>query len=153
MPDPLSGQGGEIRSLNVSSPLGTAEITQSDYGSHLPLVDPNALAALEAAVDGPAIAQRFARDYTDMWEARLRRLVIAVEARDRATALDILINLKNSSKMVGGLRLSCLAEHLEQTLRHAELSDPFALMAAVTDQGNQTVKELKSTYIAKNSHD
>ncbi|GAC1599913.1 MAG: hypothetical protein NVS3B6_09520 [Pseudarthrobacter sp.] len=114
-------------------------------------MDPSVLATLEADVDDPAIAQRFARDYSKMWEARYRRLAAAFEAQDRDAALDVLFSLKISSTMVGGLRLAHLAEHLEQTLRNGRFSDGQALVAVVADHGSRTIQELRSTYILNDS--
>ncbi len=111
------------------------------------MVDPSVLAALEADVDDPAIARRFARDYAELWEGRYARLAAAFEARDWDAALDVLFSLKVSSTMVGGLRLARIAEHMEQSLRNGEFSDGQALVAVVADYGNRTIQELRSTYI------
>jgi hypothetical protein len=61
----------------------------------------------------PLVAQRFARDYAEMWDVRYRQLAAPFEARDRDSALDAVISLKISSAMIGGLRLGHLAEDLE----------------------------------------
>lgn len=147
MSDPRSTLRGGITPVDDRDPHKTAETMPRYRGGHLPLVDPCVLAALEADVDDPAIAQRFARDYAQMWEARYRRLATAFETQDRDAALDVLISLKSASTMVGGLRLAALAEHLEQTLRNGEFNDGQPLVAVVADHGNQTIQELRSTYI------
>lgn len=115
------------------------------------MVDPRVLATMEADVDDPAIAQRFARDYAQMWEARYRRLAAAFEAQDRDAALDVITSLKISSTMVGGLRLAHLAEYMEQILRNGQFSDGQALVAVLADHGNQTIQELRSTYIVNDN--
>lgn len=111
------------------------------------MVDPRVLAVLEADVDDPAVARRFARDYAQMWEVRYRRLAAAFEAQDRDAALDVLNSLKISSTMVGALRLAALAEHLEQTLSDGEFNDGQALVAVIADHGHRTIQELRSTYL------
>lgn len=147
MSDPLSTLPGRGDPVADHEPRQTAEKTPHYRGDHLPMVDPRVLAVLEADVDDPAVARRFARDYTQMWEARYRRLAAAFEAQDRDAALDVLNSLKISSIMVGALRLAALAEHLEQTLRDAEFNDGQALVAVIAEQGNRTMQELRSTYI------
>ena len=72
----------------------------------LPLVDSGILADLEEQLDGAELALRFARDYAAMWDQRYRRLALAVENQDRASALDAIISLRITSAMVGGLRLA-----------------------------------------------
>lgn len=147
MSDPLSTPGGVVSPVADREAPETAEIVPPTRGGHLPLVDPGVLANMEADVDDPAIAQRFARDYAHIWESRYRRLAAAFEAQDRDAALEVLISIKVSSIMVGGLRLAHTAEYLEQTLRDGRFSDGQALVTVVADHGNQTVQELRSTYI------
>ncbi|WP_426996570.1 Hpt domain-containing protein [Pseudarthrobacter sp. N5] len=124
--------------------------TPPDNSDELPLVDPDILQELEDEVDGPRVAHRFARDYTEMWVQRYRRLTAAVDRQDRADALDAIISLKTSSAMVGGLRLARLAEDLEQIIRRGDFSAGRALVTAVADHGGQTVKELQFLYVTTN---
>lgn len=142
-----SPRGGENH-INAPEPDGaTAETTPRYAGDDLPLMDPRVLAALELQVGGPTVAQRFARDYAEMWDDRYRQLAVAFGARDRDTALEAVISLKTSSAMIGGMRLARLAEHLEHIIQNGKLNDGYELVAILADHGNRTVQELQTTYL------
>ena len=113
----------------------------------LPLVDGAVLQELEEDLAGTGIAQRFARDYTAMWDQRYSRLAAAVHRQDSDSALDAAISLKISSAMVGGLRLSRLAELLEALIRRGDFGQGKMLMERVASDGGLTVSELRRTYI------
>lgn len=113
----------------------------------LPLVDGAVLQELEEDLAGTGIAQRFARDYMAMWDQRYSRLAAAVHRQDSDSALDAAISLKISSAMVGGLRLSRLAELLEALIRRGDFGQGQVLMERVASDGGLTVSELRRTYI------
>lgn len=113
----------------------------------LPLIDAAVLDELEDELAGTGLAQRFARDYADMWDLRLARLGTAVDSQDEDSALDAVISLKISSAMVGGLRLARLAELLEGLIRKGDFTQGQAMMAGVARDGARTVSELQATYI------
>lgn len=113
----------------------------------LPLVDGAVLQELEEELAGTGLAQRFARDYTAMWDQRYSRLAAAVHQQDSDSALDAAISLKISSAMVGGLRLARLAELLEALIRQGEFGQGQVLMERVAADGGLTISELQSTYI------
>lgn len=113
----------------------------------LPLVNVAVLEDLEAELAGPALAQRFARDYADMWDQRYTRLAAAVERQDVAACLDAAISLKITSAMLGGERLSKLAELLENVVRQGDFGQGRVVMERVAMDGTRTVSELRSTYL------
>ncbi|MBT2537106.1 Hpt domain-containing protein [Arthrobacter sp. ISL-69] len=113
----------------------------------LPLVDLAVLQDLEEQLAHPAVAQKFARDYATLWSQRHQKLAAALNRQDAAGALDAVISMKIASAMVGGLRLSRLAEQLEEFIRKGDLEKGHALIAAVELHGSATVKELRDTYI------
>lgn len=115
--------------------------------AELPLVDLAVLQDLEEQLAHPAVAQRFARDYATLWSQRHQKLAAALDRQDAAAALDAVISMKIASAMVGGLRLSRLAEQLEEFIRRGDLENGHALIAAVELHGCATVKELQDTYI------
>ncbi|MFJ5860730.1 Hpt domain-containing protein [Pseudarthrobacter sp. NPDC092439] len=119
----------------------------------LPLVNAAVLEDLEAELAGPALAKRFAQDYADMWDQRYTRLAAAVERQDVAACLDAAISLKITSAMLGGERLSKLAELLENVVRQGDFGQGRLLMERVAVDGSQTVSELQSTYIAAGGQD
>jgi hypothetical protein len=129
--------------------LGTASNPDDAVlpGAELPLVDLAVLQDLSAQLAHPAVAQNFARDYATLWTQRYQRLAAAMDRQDFAGALDAVISMKIASAMVGGLRLSRLAERLEGFIRNGDLENGFALIAAVEVHGSATVKELQDTYI------
>lgn len=113
----------------------------------LPLVDLAVLQDLEEQLAHPAVAQKFARDYATLWSQRHQKLAAALKRQDAAAALDAVISMKIASAMVGGLRLSRLAEQLEEFIRRGDLENGHALIAAVELHGSATVKELQDNYI------
>lgn len=113
----------------------------------LPLVNVAVLEDLEAELAGPALAQRFARDYADMWDQRYTRLAAAVERQDVTACLDAAISLKITSAMLGGERLSKLAELLESVVRQGDFGQGRVVMERVAMDGTRTVSELRSTYL------
>jgi hypothetical protein len=115
--------------------------------AELPLVDLAVLQDLEEQLAHPAVAQKFARDYATLWSQRHQKLAAALDRQDVAAALDAIISMKIASAMVGGLRLSRLAEQLEEFIRRGDLEHGRDLLAAVELHGCATVKELRDTYI------
>lgn len=145
-PSPIPSDGGASRFLPAAS-LVPAGLGPEARGDALPLVDQAVLKELEEQLDGPAVAMRFARDYTDMWEQRFRRLASALARQDRAAAMDAVISLKISSAMVGGLRLAWLAEQLEHLIRREDYDSGHSVLAEVAEHGGQTVRELRFMYL------
>ncbi|WP_193342023.1 Hpt domain-containing protein [Pseudarthrobacter sp. AB1] len=113
-------------------------------------VDPDILAELEEELDGPELALGFARDYASLWDQRFSRLAAAVHTEDRPAALDAVISLRIASAMVGGTRLSVLAQALEEAIRSRDFVQGQGLLAIVAEHGGHTVSELQASYILKN---
>jgi hypothetical protein len=113
-------------------------------------VEPDILAELEEELDGPELALGFARDYASLWDQRFGRLSTAVHTEDRPAALDAIISLRIASAMVGGIRLSVLAQALEDAVRRSDFVQGQALLATVAEHGVLTVSELQANYILKN---
>ncbi len=113
-------------------------------------VEPDILAELETELDGPELARGFARDYAALWDQRFSRLTAAVQAEDRPEALDAVISLRITSAMVGGIRLSVLAQALEDAIRRSDFVQGQALLATLAEHGVRTVSELQANYILKN---
>jgi hypothetical protein len=113
----------------------------------IPLVDLLVLQDLESQLARPAVAQKFALDYIEIWEQRYLNLTRAIFGQDRATALDAAISLKIGSAMVGGLRLARLAEDIEDLIRSESWDTGESLLARVSDLGRETVAQLRRSYL------
>ncbi|MET1089576.1 MAG: Hpt domain-containing protein [Arthrobacter sp.] len=113
----------------------------------LPLVDARILRDLEDQLQGPDLARRFARDYAGMWDGRRSRLAAAIAGQDQTSALDAAISLRTTSAMVGGLRLTRLAEMLEGLIRKGDFGRCRTLMKRVAAHGDLTVSELRAHYL------
>lgn len=113
-------------------------------------VEPDILAELEEELDGPELALGFARDYAALWDQRFSRLAGAVHTEDRPIALDAVISLRITSAMVGGIRLSFLAQALGDAIRGSDFVQSQALLATLAEHGVRTVSELQANYILKN---
>lgn len=149
-PDP--GTGEESSSISAAFPLWVSPSADPALSLEavglLPLINVAVLEDLETELAGPALAQRFARDYAAMWDQRSTRLAAAVERQDVAATLDAAISLKITSAMLGGERLSKLAELLERAVGAGDFALGRAVMARVAVDGKATVAELQATYIA-----
>jgi len=130
-------------------PQSTAALSPVSHrdDAELPLVDLAVLQDLSDQLAHPAVAQNFARDYATLWTQRYQKLAAAMDRQDFAAALDAVISMKIASAMVGGLRLSRLAEQLEGFIRNGDLENGLALITSVEVHGSATVKELQDTYI------
>jgi HPt (histidine-containing phosphotransfer) domain-containing protein len=146
-PDPGSS---DESAATGSDPSGIVTALSQEAAGHLPFVDAGVLEELEDELAGSGLAQSFARDYAAMWDQRYTRLAAAVHSKDSAAALDAAISLKISSAMVGGIRLSKLAELLETLIRQGDFGKGKVLMERVAEDGVQTISELQATYILKN---
>ncbi|MCY1236237.1 hypothetical protein D9M72_488830 [compost metagenome] len=104
---------------------------------------------MEEQLGGPAIAVAFARDYTRLWDQRQRTLIAAIDHEDRDAALDAVISVKVSSAMVGGTRMSRLAESLEACILTGDFPAGRALLETLARYGAATVNELRTHYITK----
>jgi HPt (histidine-containing phosphotransfer) domain-containing protein len=113
-------------------------------------VEPEVLAELEAELEGPELARKFARDYAALWDQRFSRLAAAVRAGDRPDALDAIISLRTASAMVGGVRLAMQARSLESAIRRDDFARGQDLLAGVAEHGASTIAELQAKYILKN---
>jgi hypothetical protein len=127
--------------------LGAASNDAELPGAELPLVDLAVLQDLAEQLAHPAVAQNFARDYANLWTQRYQKLAAALDRQDVPAALDAVISMKIASAMVGGLRLSRLAEQLEEFIRRGDLESGLALIAAVELVGSATVKDLQDSYV------
>ena len=143
----FSGDEGAVFVPAPSQPTAAPGPASNLDDADLPLVDLAVLQDLEEQLAHPAVAQKFARDYATLWSQRHQKLAAALKRQDGAAALDAVISMKIASAMVGGLRLSRLAEQLEEFIRRGDLENGYALIAAVEFHGSATVKELQDNYI------
>lgn len=114
---------------------------------HTPLVDAQVLRDLEEELGNPTVARSFARDFTEVWEERHRKLADAVARGDVAASHDAVLSVKITSLMVGAARLAQLAVKLEKALCLGHLKDAPGVVAEIQDCGARTVRELRVTYI------
>ena len=115
-----------------------------------PILDLAEFQLLEDQVGDPRTARIFASDFARLWRVRYETLAAAVERGDAAAALDTILSLRTSSAMVGGVRLSVLAAHLEEHILNGELRDARPLLNDIADCGQRTVKELRESYVLRN---
>lgn len=146
---PVAGVAPELPAAGVPT-AGPTAAAPSVGGEPARWVEPEILAELETELDGPELARGFARDYAALWDQRFSRLAAAVQAEDHPAALDAVISLRITSAMVGGIRLSVLAQALEDAIRRDDFVQGQALLAGVAEHGVRTVSELQAKYILKN---
>lgn len=148
----ISGSGSSdgdssLECLHASPAPGHAMITESGQGPP-PVLDRTILADLEEDFDSPAVARSFAQDYIGLWKQRLDRLTFAVNSDDREAALDAGLSLKNSSAMVGAVRLSVLAVKLLQIIQCGDMPSARNLLPVVAEQGDETIRAIQHDYLS-----
>ena len=144
-----SGVEGSDRVPSGNTSFGDPPEQGTDGLADRPWLDPDVLLDMEDQLGGPAIPLAFARDYARLWDQRQRALVVAIEDEDRDAALDAVISVKVSSAMVGGARMSRLAESLETCIRNGDFPAGRALLDTFAGYGAATVDELRTRYITK----
>jgi hypothetical protein len=150
-PPLTSSSGGDPAEPAAAGPVADADAGFSTPGAlESRWVEPAILAELEEELDGPQLAQEFARDYAALWDQRFSKLSAAVSIQDRPASLDAVISLRIASSMVGGLRLAVLAQALEDAVRSGDFPQGQVLLERVAEHGLHTVSELLANYILKN---
>lgn len=123
--------------------------------SSQPFVDLTVLETLRSELEpDSAYCRVFVNSYIQQLPLRLARLRRAVEAMDLDAAMDAVLSLKTSSRMVGAAYLGTLADELESILRRSaagpwpELSQPVGLQLALLESmeacAGQTVAGLSA---------
>jgi HPt (histidine-containing phosphotransfer) domain-containing protein len=82
----------------------------------LAVLDPNPLLCLVEDA-GAEVAGDFFRTYLQMLPLRTAKLVHTLMEGDQDAALDAVLSLKSTSRMVGALRLAALCSELENDVR------------------------------------
>ncbi|MDJ0313998.1 Hpt domain-containing protein [Arthrobacter sp. H35-D1] len=116
--------------------------------TELPLVDTEALQALEDSLQGqkpPAL--EFVRSFAKMWPQRFERIRGAVDSCEWAKAVDAAISLYSSSSMAGVPRLSRLAAELVQLLKRGHYIKAATMLDQLHRCGDQTVAQLVASYL------
>ncbi|WP_247650013.1 Hpt domain-containing protein [Clavibacter capsici] len=109
-----------------------------------PSPSPSAPADPHPLTQGQQACIGFLRFFVDLWPTRWERLDAAVRAEDRAAALDACLSVKSSAAMVGALRLSGIASHLEGAIRAADQSGARALLADLGEVGERSMDAMRS---------
>ncbi|MHA7175605.1 hypothetical protein ACX80D_03030 [Arthrobacter sp. Sr24] len=115
--------------------------------SSLPLVCLATLESLEESLDGEqALCQRFVSTYVDMWPGRFVRIFEAVSAGHSEHAMDAVLSLRSSCKMIGAVRLGELADDLVNDLNAGCMAAATKHLKALRKCGNETAWQLTSSY-------
>ncbi|XAS68261.1 Hpt domain-containing protein [Micrococcaceae bacterium Sec5.7] len=86
-----------------------------------PVVDPAVLRQLRAELDADeAYCKVFVRNYLDQLPRRVSRLRCALISGDLEAAMDAVLSLKTSSRMVGACCLGAIADEVETALKHVQ---------------------------------
>lgn len=113
----------------------------------LPLVDLETLARLEHQLSDPQPARAFARDYIACFQERYLRLARAVGTSNLEVAMDAVLSLRNSSRMVGASRLSAMAAGVESAVTSADIDSARRALPNIEQCGLDTIGELELRYL------
>lgn len=104
-------------------------------GGRLPLVDQRVLRRLRAELGSDAdYTDTFVSNYLNQLPLRISRLHTALCSADSHAAMDAVLSLKTSSRMVGAACLGALAAELETLLRSIPEADYDAEMPRLCEQ-------------------
>lgn len=128
-------------------------MTQPD-GYSLPLLDPAVLERLRNELeDNEGIWKVFVEGFIAQMPQRLQKVRLALTTGDMAGAMDAVLSLKTTSKMVGAERLASLAYELEQSLREeASTADPAVALPRIAADHLRRIKQCaqRTVYVLQN---
>lgn len=118
-----------------------------DGPENLPMVSGEIFDDLQANVEDPDVARQYLVDYLQMWDGRFLRLSAAINARSTETAIDAVLSIGTSSRMIGALRLAKLADTIEQHLVVGDVPGAACLLDELHDCGNLTMDKLRRSVL------
>lgn len=114
----------------------------------LPLMCSATLRSLEVSLGGErALCRNFVCRYVEMWPGRFERIQDAVASGHTKDALDAVLSLRSSSRMVGAARLGELANDLIRLLECGHHAAAAKKLAVLRVCGNQTACHLTASYV------
>ena len=115
----------------------------------VPLVSAEVFNDLQADLEDVGIAHRYLLEYLQMWEGRFLRLSAAITARNKDAAMDAVLSVRTSARMIGALRLAQLAADIEQHLAAGDTQRAGSSLDELEVCGRLTMEELRDRFLPR----
>lgn len=121
----------------------------TDDSNELPIVSERIFTDLQADLEEPDVTVRFLLNYLEMWDGRFLRLSAAVSAGDRPKAMDAVMSVRTSARMIGALRLAQCAADTERHLFAGDTKGAALLLDDLELCGRDTMEELRRRFLPR----
>lgn len=121
----------------------------TDNSDELPIVSERIFTDLQADLEEPDVTLRFLLNYLEMWDGRFARLSAAVSAGNRPKAMDAVMSVRTSARMIGALRLAQRAADTERHLFAGDTKGAALLLDDLELCGRDTMQELRRRFLPR----
>ena len=122
-------------------------MSADDDSGKLPLVSADVLHALQADLEDAEAARRYLLNNLQMWDGRYTRLSAAINAGNKEAAMDAVLSVSTSARMVGALRLAQLAAGIQQYLVAGDIRGAASSLDELEACGRLTMEELQRRFV------
>lgn len=121
----------------------------TDNSDELPIVSERIFTDLQADLEEPDVTVRFLLNYLEMWDGRFLRLSAAVSAGNKERAMDAVLSVRTSARMIGALRLAQVATDIERHLLGGDTRGAALLLEDLKFSGRTTMQELRRRFLPR----
>ncbi|SDI26634.1 hypothetical protein SAMN04488693_10848 [Arthrobacter subterraneus] len=121
----------------------------TDDSNELPMVSERIFTDLQADLEEPDVTLRFLLNYLEMWDGRFLRLSTAISAGNRPKAMDAVLSVRTSARMIGALRLAQRASDIERHLLAGDTRGAALLLDDLELCGQATMEELRRRFLPR----
>ncbi|MFJ6280528.1 Hpt domain-containing protein [Arthrobacter subterraneus] len=121
----------------------------TDDSNELPIVSERIFTDLQADLEEPEATLRFLLNYLEMWDGRFTRLSAAVSAGNKERAMDAVLSVRTSARMIGALRLAQVATDIERHLLGGDTRGAALLLEDLEFCGRATMQELRRRFLPR----
>lgn len=121
----------------------------TDDSNELPIVSERIFTDLQADLEEPDVTLRFLLNYLEMWDGRFARLSAAVSAGNRPKAIDAVMSVRTSARMIGALHLAQCAADTERHLFAGDIRGAALLLDDLELCGRDTMEELRRRFMPR----
>lgn len=114
----------------------------------LPIFSPQALIDLERELENPIACHAYIQISIGMWDQRYYRLTHALDERDEAQLMDVILSIESSCKMLGLQQLAALATAMRTRLTNHDLNGVQNLLEPLQQCGELSMRALRAAYPA-----
>lgn len=121
----------------------------SEDSGELPIVSEQVFTDLQADLEEPGVTLQFLLNYLEMWDGRFARLSAAVSAGNKERAMDAVLSVRTSARMIGALRLAQVATDIERHLLGGDTQSAALLLDDLELCGQATMLELRRRFLPR----